>query len=47
MKKLFYRNHFIGYKKPYFSKDGNVAFLDISKDGEGSRYLFFDLKNGI
>ncbi|CAD8214067.1 unnamed protein product [Paramecium octaurelia] len=46
IKKLFSTTHFIGFQKPLFSKDGNLAFINITKS-EQSRFLILNLKNGI
>ncbi|CAD8215225.1 unnamed protein product [Paramecium octaurelia] len=47
IKKVFFRTSFMGYQKPQFSKDGNLAFINITKNVEQSRFLIFNLKNGI
>ncbi|CAD8063436.1 unnamed protein product [Paramecium sonneborni] len=47
IKKVFYRTHFIGCQKPYFSKDGNLGIINITKDTDISRFLFLNLQNGI
>ncbi|CAD8198446.1 unnamed protein product [Paramecium octaurelia] len=47
IKKVFFRTSFMGYQKPQFSKDGNFAFINITKNEEKSRFLILNLKNGI
>ncbi|CAD8159279.1 unnamed protein product [Paramecium pentaurelia] len=46
IKKFCYRNYLPG-QRPQFSKNGNVAIMNISKNDKGSRYIFFDLQNDL
>ncbi|CAD8214090.1 unnamed protein product [Paramecium octaurelia] len=47
IKKVFFRTFFMGYQKPQFSKDGNFAFINITKNEEQSSFLILNIKNGI
>ncbi|CAD8185600.1 unnamed protein product [Paramecium octaurelia] len=47
IKKIFLRTSFMGEQRPEFSKDGNFAFINITKNEKYSRFLILNLKNGI